>query len=147
MRTERVFVYGILLRRNEATPPGSPASMYGYRLAFDGGLATVIPAPGEHVEGALLDVTPEELRGYDSIEGYRPEAPERGLYRRERVRVDTPNDEEECWVYIKNTTDGAWAPSLGMLTTIHAGYIAWGLDADRLEEAIDRAHAGKEVPA
>jgi len=138
---ERVFVYGILLRRNETTPPGDSASLEGYRLAFDGGLATIEPSddPEEYVAGAVLYVTRDELRSFDGIEGYRPEAPLAGLYRRERVWADTEHEQREAWVYIKNRRHGPAAPHAGMLATIHRGYVSWELDTDKLEQAIDRA--------
>lgn len=139
---ENVFVYGILLRRYPGSPKGHPARLRDWRLAFDAGLATVLPAPGEYVEGALLEVTREELRSYDCTEGINRTRPEHGLYRRVRTVVQLPHEPDVfAWVYIKNSSDDPWAPGFGMLASIHAGYEAWRLDVDKLEEAVERARA------
>ena len=142
--TERIFVYGILLNEDK---PGEPASLAGYRLAFDG-FATIEPAPGECVAGAALEVTAETiLHRYDRIEGVDLENPERGFYRRERVTVETPTGEHEAWVYIKNRGSYGAGKGVdnGMVLTLHAGYLKWGLNEDLLEEAAHRAR--KEEPA
>lgn len=129
--TEYVFVYGILLVGDEE---GEAATLDGYRLAFYDGLATIEPADGEHVAGAVLTVGPEELRRFDGIE-----AIDRGLYRRELVTVDTATDALFAWVYIKNEQRHPAAPSHGMLATIHRGYLRWGHDDGLLAAAVERA--------
>lgn len=134
--TEYVFVYGILLVGHEE---GEAATLDGYRLAFYDGLATIESAGGEHVAGAVLTVGPEELRRFDRIEGYRPDEPERGLYRRELVTVDTATDALFAWVYIKNEQRHPAAPYQGMLATIHRGYLRWGHDDALLAAAVERA--------
>ena len=54
------------------------ATLPGYRLAFAGmnilweemGVATVLPAPGGHVDGVLYALTEADLRRLDEWEGY-----------------------------------------------------------------------------
>lgn len=135
-----VFVYGILLRDGEPGETGESATVEGYRLAFYDGLATVEEAPGEHVCGAILSVTDEQLRRYDGIEGYIAEHPERGLYRRERVHVTIPwQGTAEAWIYIKNRNGEPEPPWTDMLASIHRGYLRWGHDDELLHEAVARA--------
>lgn len=137
--TEHVFVYGILLTEEG---DAEPATLDGYRLAFYDGLATIEPADGEYVAGALLRVEPWKLQRFDGIEGYRPDDPEAGLYRRELFTVDTESDAVFAWAYVKNRNHEPDVPYAGMLATIHRGYLRWGHDDSLLDAAVERARAG-----
>lgn len=90
-----VFTYGILMRRGTV-----PATLENHRLAF-GRFATVEEAPGETVYGAVItDVTEEQLRSLDCIEGCRQGNPERSYYQRKIVRVHVVGDQYlDAWVY------------------------------------------------
>ena len=81
-----------------------PAILDNYRLVWNyyspvrkGGAANVHPAPGHHVMGALLELTPETLPGIDRKEGH----PER--YNRGEQPIATQSLDQKrkylAWVY------------------------------------------------
>ena len=103
------FAYGSNMASSQMADrcPGAislgAARLPGYRLAFDawsnrrGGLvADVLPAPGSEVWGVLWQVTEEHAEALDRYEGVA-----RGQYRRENVRVESPNGERlEAFAYV-----------------------------------------------
>ncbi len=103
------FAYGSNMASSQMADrcPGAvslgAARLPGYRLAFDawsnrrGGLvADVLPAPDSEVWGVLWQVTEEHAEALDRYEGVA-----RGQYRRENVRVESPNGERlEAFAYV-----------------------------------------------
>ncbi len=92
--------------------PHSPASgsgwIEGWRLTFggedlgwEGSLATMVEAPGEHVFVALYDITEQDSRALDTWEGA-----DTGLYRKLRVRVATLDGDRLAWVYVLEGFEG-----------------------------------------
>jgi gamma-glutamylcyclotransferase (GGCT)/AIG2-like uncharacterized protein YtfP len=97
-----LFVYGTLMdERLLATLTGRrfarrPARLEGFaRLVPPGGYAYVVPQPGAHVEGILLeDVDPLSLRRLDAYE-------ELGrLYARRPAEVIVEGARRRCQVYV-----------------------------------------------
>jgi gamma-glutamylcyclotransferase (GGCT)/AIG2-like uncharacterized protein YtfP len=109
------FAYGSNLRaaQMQRLCPGhrflGPARLEHHRLAFtlpdeewQGGVADVLRAPGEHVWGALYDITPSDLAALDTYEGYDPHGPpEQNAYLRRTVTVTTGDDHtpSSAWCY------------------------------------------------
>ena len=92
--------------------PHSPGSgtgwVEGWRLTFggedlgwEGSLATIVEAPGEHVYVSLYDVTTQDEKVLDAWEGA-----DNGLYRKVRVRVATLDGERLAWVYVLDGFEG-----------------------------------------
>jgi hypothetical protein len=73
----------------------------GEDLGWEGSLATLVEAPGEHVFVALYDVTPDDESHLDSWEGA-----DRGLYRKIRLRVHTLDRDVLAWVYVLDAFEG-----------------------------------------
>ena len=84
----------------------------GEDLGWEGSLATLVPAPGEHVFVGLYDITDDDARNLDAWEGA-----DNGLYRKLRVRVHTLDGEQLAWVYVLDANEGGLpsASYLGIL--------------------------------
>jgi hypothetical protein len=84
----------------------------GEDLGWEGSLATLVEAPGEHVFVGLYDLTDGDARDLDAWEGA-----DLGLYRKIRVRVQTLNGVELAWVYVLDGYEGGLpgASYLGVL--------------------------------
>ncbi len=104
--------------------PHSPVSgtgwVEGWRLTFggedlgwEGSLATMVEAPGEHVFVGLYDVTDYDARDLDAWEGA-----DTGLYHKVRVRVATLEGEDVAWTYLLDGFEGGLpsARYLGVLS-------------------------------
>lgn len=94
-----------MLERCPASPSRGPGWLIGWRLTFggeehgwEGALATVVEDPGEQVFVMVYDVPPHDEEELD-----RWESPS-GLYSKIRVRVQTLEGDELCWLYV--LTDG-----------------------------------------
>ena len=73
----------------------------GEDLGWEGSLATLVEAPGEHVFVALYDVAPHDEMYLDSWEGA-----DTGLYRKIRLRVHTLDSDVLAWVYVLDAFEG-----------------------------------------
>jgi gamma-glutamylcyclotransferase (GGCT)/AIG2-like uncharacterized protein YtfP len=73
----------------------------GEDLGWEGSLATLVPADGEHVFVGLYDITDDDARTLDAWEGA-----DYGLYRKLRVRVHTLDGERLAWVYVLDGYEG-----------------------------------------
>jgi gamma-glutamylcyclotransferase (GGCT)/AIG2-like uncharacterized protein YtfP len=99
----------------------APARLDGYRLAFtladhewQGGVADVVPAPGEHVWGALYDISSNDLARLDDYEGFAADSP--GCdhdYIRRTVSVIMAGQEirSDAWCYFVHQPRDQVAPS------------------------------------
>jgi gamma-glutamylcyclotransferase (GGCT)/AIG2-like uncharacterized protein YtfP len=94
-------------------------SFGGEDLGWEGALATVVEDPGDQVFVMVYDVPEQDERELDHWE-----SADTGLYRKIRVRVQTMNGDELCWLYILDGYEGG-LPS--------ARYL--GLMADAAEKA------------
>jgi gamma-glutamylcyclotransferase (GGCT)/AIG2-like uncharacterized protein YtfP len=123
--------------------PHSPSAgtgwIEGWRLTFgaedlgwEGALATLVEAPGEHVFVALYDLTDGDARQLDAWEGG-----DNGLYRKIRVRVHTLDDERLAWVYVLNAYEGG-LPSARYLGVLAAAAEAAGAPDDYVLELRSR---------
>lgn len=121
------FVYGMLLRA--AT---EPATLADHRLVLYGH-ATIEPAPGEFVPGGLIENP--NLDHLDSIEGHLEDGS--GYYTRKLVKVDTPSDEIEAWVYVMHPRFAYGLPSASYVQGIADGYRRLGFDPAELDERVE----------
>jgi gamma-glutamylcyclotransferase (GGCT)/AIG2-like uncharacterized protein YtfP len=92
--------------------PHSPVAgtgwLKGWRLTFggedlgwEGALATIAEAPGEHVFVGLYDITGADARDLDTWEGA-----DTGLYRKIRVRAATLDGDRLAWAYVLDGYEG-----------------------------------------
>lgn len=102
-----------------------PFYLTDYRLAFSG-VATIQPAPGERVAGALWAITEDCELSLDRFEGYP------AMYRKEYITVDGM----EIMFYRMNSEE-PWGPGEGYLATIIEGYWDFGLPVEDLESAVN----------
>jgi gamma-glutamylcyclotransferase (GGCT)/AIG2-like uncharacterized protein YtfP len=73
----------------------------GEELGWEGALATLVEAPGEHVFVGLYDLTDADARQLDAWEGA-----DNGLYRKIKVRVHTLDGTALAWVYVLDGYEG-----------------------------------------
>ncbi len=73
----------------------------GEELGWEGALATLVEAPGEHVYVGLYDLTDADAATLDAWEGA-----DTGLYRKIKVRVHTLDGDRVAWVYVLDGYEG-----------------------------------------
>lgn len=102
MKTSSYFAYGINMDRGHLrglcsnAMPISQAVLPGYRFVINrAGWATVVPADGFEVHGALWRVSEPCLELIDRFEGV-----DEGLYRRARLPVSSPAGETTAEIYL-----------------------------------------------
>ncbi len=114
----------------------------GYRIGFgaeelgwEGALATIVEEPGQHVFVVLYDVTDEDAKVLDAVEGA-----DTGLYSKIRVRVQTLQSEDTgtlAWVYVLNAYEGG-LPSARYLGLMAEAAERAGAPADYVRELSTR---------
>jgi gamma-glutamylcyclotransferase (GGCT)/AIG2-like uncharacterized protein YtfP len=109
---ERFFVYGTLRPGRAPTALGEvvrtlravgAARLRGrlYDLGpYPGAIAD--PSAADWIHGEVVECTADSppLAWFDAYEDVVPDAPERGIFRRERHAVETDAGPVECWVYL-----------------------------------------------
>lgn len=134
-----------------------PATLRDWKLAFVGGLATIIPSPGNVVYGGLWQLDDHEQRMIDQREGYDPNRTD-NFYDRITVTVDTEDGAVEALVYVMTEASvkqrqGRWGdypgrhtPETAYLGYLIAGYAHFGLPDEALWDALKETYnAPKEV--
>lgn len=108
MRSNYYFAYGSNMNleqmafRCPAAAVVENVRLEGYRLAFcgrpaGGGVATILPEEGSHVEGVMWKITPECEKSLDHYEGYPH------LYGKELITVqDEKGGYYQAAVYVMN---------------------------------------------
>jgi gamma-glutamylcyclotransferase len=143
------FAYGSNLRtaQMQRLCPGhrflGPARLADYRLAFtlpdeewQGGVADVLPTPGEHVWGALYDLTSSGLAALDAYEGYDPHGPlKENAYLRRTVTVSTNDGHTHghVWCYFVRQPHSHVPPSDFYRRALRAGAQERGLPLPYIE--------------
>ena len=137
------FAYGLnldpvgLTRRCPDAIPISTGYLEDYALIFDG-VASVEAAPGRRAYGFVWAISSTDLwDSLDHLEGWRPGR--KGLYRRERVNVTTPDGEVGAVVYRLNDP-GRNPPFSSYLATIATAYVDHGLPLEELALALDESY-------
>ena len=131
------FAYGSNLhkeqmkRRCSDSISVSRATLPDYELVFRG-VADVVPAGGEKVVGALYKISVKDLVVLDRYEGFP------NLYIKEIVTVETEVGPVEAFIYVMNPHKNRWvmSPNYYYARSIEEGYQHWGLDLDKLYQAI-----------
>jgi gamma-glutamylcyclotransferase (GGCT)/AIG2-like uncharacterized protein YtfP len=104
----------------------------GEDLGWEGSLATIAEAPGEHVYVSLYDVTPHDEKGLDAWEGA-----DNGLYRKVRVRVATLEGDRLAWIYVLDGFEGG-LPSARYLGVLADAAEAAGAPDDYVSDLRNR---------
>lgn len=135
----RYFAYGSNMSSEElrAHCPNaafvSIAQLADYRLDFTryaerrkGGVADVVPSPGDDVWGVLYDIPERDLPALDRKEGVA-----RGAYRREDVDPELASGERvRAMVYVVIDKEPSQAPGEHYLGLLLTGAREWNLPAD-----------------
>ena len=135
------FAYGMNTNQEEmayrcptAVPMGK-AVLPGYRFEFKS-FATIVPSPGESVEGVLWTITDSDEVALDILEGY-PE-----FYDKKYVTVHQGID-YIAMTYIMGPREQSYPPSDGYYSMVSEGYQTFGLSQQQLLEA--RSRSNKEI--
>ena len=104
----------------------------GEDLGWEGSLATLVEAQGEHVFVGLYDMTDADAALLDAWEGA-----DTGLYRKLRVRVATLDGDGLAWVYVLDGYEGG-LPSARYLGVLAAAAEAAGAPHDYVLELRSR---------
>jgi Gamma-glutamyl cyclotransferase, AIG2-like len=133
---------GQMARRCPDAEPLGSIILPDTQLVFRG-VADVIRQDGAQCPGGIWRITKRCEAALDRYEGYDPDHPERGMYRKELVQVDgLPDGETEIMLYAMNST-GIYPPSDGYFQTIVQGYKDFGLDRAALKIALDHSYEAK----
>jgi len=127
------FAYGMntnveqmTVRCPTAVPMGK-AILPDYRLEFKS-YATIVPSPGDTVEGVLWTITPADEISLDLLEGY-PE-----FYHKKHVTVSQGMD-YIAMTYIVMPREHGHALSEGYYSMVSEGYQRFGLSQHQLLDA------------
>ena len=141
MKTKLYFAYGMNTNQEEmayrcptAVPMGK-AMLHGYRFEFKS-FATIVPSPGESVEGVLWTITDSDEVALDILEGY-PE-----FYDKRHVTVHQGID-YIAMTYIMNPREQSYPPSDSYYNMVSQGYQQFGLNQQQLLEA--RSRSNREI--
>lgn len=142
MKTKLYFAYGMNTNQEEmayrcptAVPMGK-AVLPGYRFEFKS-FATIVPSPGESVEGVLWTITDSDEAALDVLEGY-PE-----FYDKKTVSVEHNNQPYIAMTYIMNPREQNYPPGDGYYSMVSQGYQQFGLSQQQLLEA--RSRSNREI--
>jgi gamma-glutamylcyclotransferase len=120
----------MLVDRCPDSVPVRKTVLIDYELKFvdwsekwNGGVATIVPAPGKRVYGALYNLKGSDEKTLDWYEGVAA-----NKYRKEYIDIDG----SKTLVYISNATDES-RPNEKYLNVIKQGYKDWNLPLDELE--------------
>ncbi len=128
-----------MLQRCPHSPSVGTGWLDGWRLTFggeelgwEGALATLAEAPGQHVFVGLYDVTDTDAIALDAWEGA-----DNGLYRKIKVRVQTLDGPRVAWVYVLDGYEGG-LPSARYLGVLAQAAEAAGAPDDYVKDLLDR---------
>lgn len=97
------------------------------------GFATVTPAPGRSVPGALFRLHPDDLKALDEYEGCP------ALYAREERAVQAGGREVRAMLYRMREPLRPARPRTDYVRTLREGYAGFGLPLEALEAALREA--------
>jgi len=136
------FAYGSNLHKDHMSqrcPLAEPVGrlvLPNWRLAFRG-VADIEVCHRDRVEGGLFAITPQCERMLDLYEGWPT------LYRKEFFLVKTGGGKVEPVLFYKMNSGGVAPPGDMYLKVIMRGFADFGLDTDKLDQAVQRAIRGK----
>ncbi len=131
-------------RRCPRSLPRRAARLSGYLLRIalpqdspkGPGWATVTPAPGAYVPGALYHLHEDDLGALDEYEGYP------GLYLREEVTIETQSGPETAMIYRMREPLRPARATPEYEETLRRGYRDFDLDEEILEAALRDVRSG-----
>lgn len=139
-----VFSYGSNLhidqmqRRCPDSRPVSRLTLHGFKLVFRG-VADIVPTgdPADVVEGAVYSISARDEQALDRYEGFRRDAPQDGLYRKEffPVLLNAESTEPVQVMYYVMNRGTIAPPGARYYETIEEGFEAWGIPLGTLEAA------------
>jgi len=130
-----------MLRRCPAAVPLEALTVENLILRFRG-VADVAYRTGARCEGALWAITPDCEKALDSYEGAGPS----GLYRKCYFDyVDPESGEAHQVLYYKMNRQGIMPPGERYLDCIIEGYADFGIDPQRLKNAVEHAWRRKDL--
>lgn len=138
MKTKLYFAYGMNTNKDEMAyrcPSAKPlglAVLLGYRFEFKS-FATIVPSPGNKVEGVLWTITENDELALDILEGY-PE-----FYDKKTVSVEHKKQPHIAMTYIMGPREQNYPPSDGYYSMVSQGYQQFGLSQQQLLEARSRS--------
>ena len=138
MKIKLYFAYGMNTNREEMAYrcPNARAIgravLPGYRLEFKS-FATIVPSPGEQVEGVIWTITESDESALDMLEGY-PE-----FYDKKTVSVEHKDQSYIAMTYIMGPREQGYAPSDGYYSMVSEGYQTFGLSQQQLLDAKNRS--------
>jgi gamma-glutamylcyclotransferase (GGCT)/AIG2-like uncharacterized protein YtfP len=109
MKKERIFVYGTLLEGcgnhqyylRDAKKLGEHITDSQFTMLHLGGFPGVIGIGNTAIRGEVYEITENEFRDIDGLEGYNPNNPSYGLYDRTQIKTPWGN----AWIYLYNHRD------------------------------------------
>jgi gamma-glutamylcyclotransferase (GGCT)/AIG2-like uncharacterized protein YtfP len=129
--TQLYFAYGANLNVEEMSHrcPGAvpvrPFVLTDWQLLFSH-VATIVPADGQCVPGAIWAITDTCEDSLDAFEGYPY------LYTKKYLETTAG----QLMFYVMHDIEPGKQPSLAYLNTIARGYADWGIDKAHLEHAV-----------
>lgn len=128
-----------MLQRAPHSPHLGTGWLRGWRLTFggeeigwEGSLATLAEDSSASVFVSIYDLTRQDESALDEWEGVTTD-----LYRKIRVRVETLNGTQSCYVYVLNSFEGG-IPSARYLEIMIAAAIEAGAPDDYIAELRSR---------
>lgn len=133
------FAYGSnlhleqMMRRCPDAEPLTQAILYGYRLTYRRGVATIEKGgKKDRVYGAVYEISKRDLKALDRYEGYPY------LYYRDTVQVEARGMGSVCAITYKMHKHFEFSPPrAGYYEIILEGYRNWGLPTDSLEKSLE----------
>ena len=106
-----------------AVLPNHKLIFTGWSRQWRGGLASIRPLQGEKVNGALYEITEDDLRLLDRHEGHP------GIYDRVKKMVFTEDGERlEAVTYVRAVQSEETPPSREYVAIIQQGYRDWDIE-------------------
>jgi hypothetical protein len=135
------FAYGSNLNMRQMRwrcPKAQPVGKFklnGVRLVFRG-VADVADEPGASCWGGLWLITPECEVALDRYEGFRPDDPEHGMYRKVTFPLRKPWEGFTEGMFYQMNSTGIMPPSISYLRCIEEGYRDFKLPRAHLDAAV-----------
>jgi len=150
-RRVQYFAYGsnmspeILCQRCPSARSLGSGRLHGYALAFagasrrwKGGVATIVPCSGGHVDGVIYEITMVDLDALDHVEG--------ADYKRTSLSVQGPSGPVNVQIYFRPAEPTAF-PSRAYYNILRAQYRLLGFDIAAITDAMADVGCGRPILA
>lgn len=99
------------------------------------GVADCVPQKGSRCPGALWRLSPLDEKTLDEREGFNPDDPAAGSYRKIHVALNGFPGEDRLMLYVMNST-GIMPPTIAYINVLRSGYRDFKLPPRYLDDAI-----------